>query len=74
MWRPGIKWKDKTKPTKGQKTKRIEQKLKKSENKKQTSPLIDQVTRRNRGVEQPQWMEKSERTKPPCKKKREMWK
>jgi hypothetical protein len=35
-------------------------------------PTDGQVTRRNRGVAQPRWMEKPETTTPPCKKQREM--
>jgi hypothetical protein len=59
-------------PIKGQKMIRIRQNLRKSENKQQTSPPTGQVTRRNREVVQPRWMEESETTTPPCKKQREM--
>jgi hypothetical protein len=47
-WRPEIELKDGTKPIKGQKEKMNRQKLKKPENKRQMSPPIDQVIRRNR--------------------------
>ena len=72
--RSGLTQKEGIKPIKGHKKRRIQKIFMKSENKHQTSPLTDQITRRNREVAQLQWREKSEMTTPPCKTQKERWK